>query len=128
MDEFRVEHVSKIRYDLYTNDLCIDVYSQIEDFKIKMDLTMAFIECYKVLVDCLNDFGQFGGDTLNSEKPFSKYSKIFDECSLSTDDTISLKEFDPFLVEEEGATEKKNILYWIGIGPEESYDSSQYYP
>mmetsp|Transcript_18062 Transcript_18062/g.30812 ORF Transcript_18062/g.30812 Transcript_18062/m.30812 type:complete len:90 (-) Transcript_18062:354-623(-) len=89
-----MEHASQIYYDFYTNDLCLDVYSQIEDFTVQTQVTTAFIECYKVLVDCFNDFGQFYlGDTETTEKPFSPYAKIFDSCSLSNDATFDLRTF-----------------------------------
>ena len=59
LPEVKAKHDTKIYYDYYTNDLCIDVYTEFEDIILSLDMTLAFVECYKVLIDCLNDFGQF---------------------------------------------------------------------
>lgn len=51
---------------------------------MEIEQSFSFLQCMKVLVDCLNDFGQwFEYDTSSTEKPFSPYAKWFDQCELS---------------------------------------------
>jgi len=54
---------------------------------------MAFVECSKNLIDNFDDFGQFAAwDSQSSNKPIGPYSKFFDECDLSSETTVQVKE------------------------------------
>ena len=107
---------------MYTNDLCFDIYSTIDDFKLTLSMTTAFVECYKTLVECLFDYGQFVmNDNAQTEKLFSPFAKIFDKCELSNVDTATLKEFQPF--GSDSFLANKNVIYWVG-----STSYTTYYP
>ena len=55
-----------------------------------------YVECYKTLVNCFNDFGQWAAnDTFLSEKPFSPWEKVIDNCSLSSLQTMTVKQYQP---------------------------------
>ena len=86
-----MQYVFSASWDRYGNYLCMDNFFQIEDFSLTVDVTQRFGECYKVLIDCFMDFGQFPeGDRTEKglDKPFSPFAQFFDECELS-----SLKSF-----------------------------------
>mmetsp|Transcript_7634 Transcript_7634/g.11848 ORF Transcript_7634/g.11848 Transcript_7634/m.11848 type:complete len:171 (-) Transcript_7634:35-547(-) len=85
---------------------------------------MAFLECYKILIECLNDCGQFSeDDTSTTEKPISPFAKIFDQCELSNDASFVLKEFDIFTM----FPDFLHTIKWLGQGPT-AYTQSSYYP
>ena len=123
LDEFSIQHKTQVFYDLYTNDLCIHIFSQIEEFKLQLVLTLAFIECYKVLIDCFTDFGQYyATDNIYTTKLFSPYAKIFDQCQLSNEASLPPKSIEPFT--SGSFLYEKNTIYWVGSN---DY-SSGYYP
>ena len=87
-------HTVSAKYWIYENDLCIDVSSSLTNFIFYVYSTMRFVQCKKNLIDTFDDFGQFAEwDTENSEKPYSPYAKFFDDCSLSTESTVTVKEY-----------------------------------
>lgn len=93
LEETELSHTTAIKYWSYQNDLCIDIYSSISDFLFIVDITMAFVECSKNLIDNFDDFGQFAAwDSQSSNKPIGPYSKFFDECDLSSETTVQVKE------------------------------------
>lgn len=70
------------------------MYTYVDDFIMRVEQTFQFVQCYKVLVNCLNDFGQwFASDTTTTEKPFSPYAKWFDYCSLSGSTTFMIQQY-----------------------------------
>ena len=79
------------------NMLCFDVYTEIEEYQFKIDMTLQMIECFKTVVDCFFDFGQYSsGDTsTNTKKPYSPFAKILDSCSLSSTQTVEVKNYQP---------------------------------
>lgn len=80
-------------------------------------MSTRFVECYKTLVDCFFDFGQFAtSDTRISEKPFSPFAKLLDSCDLSTTQTVTVKNYKP--LENDSTTTN---LYLVGSG---AYDET----
>ena len=78
------KYVTGIHYNRYSNFLCLEMFTDITDFIMTVEHSFQFVQCYKTLVNCLNDFGQwFSSDTTTTEKPFSPYAKWFDFCDLS---------------------------------------------
>ena len=57
LNNMELSHVTNLFYSFYTNDICIDIYSQIGDIDLGLTLDLAFLECYTVLIDSINDFG-----------------------------------------------------------------------
>lgn len=95
--DFEVRHVSGILYNSQTNDMCMNVFSEIQDIVINVYQYLQLVECTKTLIDCLTDFGQYPkDDTDKSKKPFSVFSKYFDSCNLLNDATLTLKKYKPF--------------------------------
>lgn len=85
LNEFYIQHASAINYHIYKTMLCLDVKSEIQEYQVIIQNNIKFIECIKVLVDCLFDFGQFAvTDTLKTTKPYGPFSKVLDECKLGT--------------------------------------------
>ena len=95
--DFEVRHVSGILYNSYTNDMCMNIFSEIEDIVINVYQYLQLVECSKTLIDSLTDFGQYPKlDTSKSKKPYSVFSKYFDSCNLLNDATLTLKKYKPF--------------------------------
>jgi len=57
LEETELSHTTSVKYWSYENDLCIDIYSSITDFMVIVDITTAFVECSKNLIDTFDDFG-----------------------------------------------------------------------
>jgi hypothetical protein len=65
--------------------LCLDIYSEIQEYSVIILNNLKLVECYKTLVDCIFDWGQFAKfDTVNSEKPESPFTKLLDKCQLGS--------------------------------------------
>jgi len=76
---------------------------------------LRLVECNKNLIDTFDDFGQFAEwDTETSDKPFSPYAKFFDECDLSNQDTVTIKQYQPFASGED--LYGRNLIRWLGDG------------
>ena len=76
---------------------------------------MRLVECEKNLIDTFDDFGQFAAwDSSSASKPFSPYAKFFDECSLSNQDTVTIKQYQPFASGED--LYGRNLVRWLGDG------------
>lgn len=72
---------------------------------------MGLVECYKTLIDCFFDFGQWATtDTITTEKPFSPYTKFIDKCTLGTSQPWYVKQYKPIL------NDPTRIQYWVGSG------------
>lgn len=111
LDEFYISHVSAINYHMYKYVLCLDVYTESQEYSVLIKNDLKFVECYKTLVDCLLDFGQYASmDTETSEKPHGPFKKALDECTMGTSTTKTLKNWKPLLND---ATRKQ---YWSGDG------------
>ena len=96
MDEFYIQAQTAFKYNIWMNMLCLDVSFQTQAYEILIDMSTRFVECYKTVVDCFFDFGQFAkADTITSEKPFSPYAKLLDKCTLSTQQTVTVKNYKP---------------------------------
>jgi len=81
MDEFQVRHVTSLKYHMFEHMLCLDIFSEIQEYQILILNKLRLVECYKTLVDCIYDWGQFATeDNPLSEKPLSPFSKIIDKC------------------------------------------------
>jgi hypothetical protein len=118
-EEFKMFHKTQFAFYTYTNELCIDIFSEIDNFQIKSTLELKFIQCFKKLIDCFDDFGQFYmNDYPTSQKPISPYAKLFDECSLGVDEPVTLKEWKPLeYVSVDGTTkEYQRTVRWVGSG------------
>ena len=127
VQETKIEHTTGFTYYMYENDLCFEVESKINNFEYTVELTTAYLECYKNLIASLDDFGQFSEwDSASAEKPFSQYAKFFDGCELSSEVTTTLKTYQPF--KERPADEKDKQWYtniqWLGSGT----NDAQCYP
>jgi len=84
-------------YNMYTNDLCFDIYTEIDPVTISLDMEAAFIECEKTLVDCIDDFGQNSKyDRDYTTKPLGPFAKFLDKCELGHDENYALKIWKPF--------------------------------
>ena len=84
-------------YYSYANDLCFDVFSEIEPIETDVMSTGSLIEGSKVLIDSFFDYGQnWQQDNTNTQKPLSPYGKFFDRIGLSSDATATLKQWRPF--------------------------------
>lgn len=80
---FRVS--TRVGYEYFSHLLCIDIWSELEEIVIEINQQLQFINCYKVLVGYIFDFGQYSilsGDTFATEKPYGPYSKLLDKCQL----------------------------------------------
>lgn len=74
------------------------------------------VQCFKTLIDCFFDFGQFGSaDNASTRKPFSPFAKMLDSCSLSSAQTVTVKSFEPML------NNPTQTTYWVGSG---NYDDA----
>ena len=84
LPDFELKHVQSVNFEFYSNRLCLDLRSEIEDYIVSITQDMSLVECYKNLVDCFWDFGQFAynDNAENTDKPFGPFSKIVDECSI----------------------------------------------
>ena len=86
---------------------------------------MAFVECSKNLIDNFDDFGQFAAwDSQSANKPIGPYSKFFDECDLSSETTVQVKEYEPFASDSPLGWD--NMVRWLGDGSDSVND--QCYP
>ena len=84
-------------YNIYSNDLCMDVFSEVTDIDVELMTEFSVLECEKNLIYCFDDYGQFGSsDGSTVEKLFSPFGKFLDECDLSNKADITLKEYAPF--------------------------------
>lgn len=109
--EFYVKHNTAIHWDRYKNYLCLDVYTQVTNIIVLISNKLRLEKCKKVLIDCFNDFGQFGSsDSPTTEKPFSTYAKFLDSCELSTEQAFTLQTYEPFL------TTQGYSFRWVGDG------------
>ena len=116
MDEFFIRARTAFKYNLWMNMLCLDVSFETQAYAILIDMSTRFVECYKTLVDCFFDFGQFAkADTITSEKPFSPYAKLLDKCDLSTSQTVTIKNYTPL------ASDPTATQYLVGSG---NYDEA----
>lgn len=94
LDEFYIRHVTSLNYHLFKNQLCLDVYTETQEYQVIIKNTLQLVECYKTLVDCFLDWGQFAsGDTTDSEKPQSPFTKLLDKCQLSSSQTKTVKQY-----------------------------------
>lgn len=53
------KYVTGIHYNRYTNFLCLEMFTDVTDFILQVQHSFQFVQCYKVLVNCMNDFGQW---------------------------------------------------------------------
>lgn len=61
-------------------------------------MAVRMVQCFKTLIDCFFDFGQFGSaDNASTRKPFSPFAKMLDSCSLSSAQTVTVKSYEPML-------------------------------
>jgi hypothetical protein len=96
LSEFSVKWVTAIKYHLYKNNLCLDLYTGTDEYSVIILNNLRFVECYKTLVDCLFDWGQFASsDNTDSEKPLSPFTKLLDKCELGSVQNKKLKEWKP---------------------------------
>jgi len=119
-EEFKVVHKTQFAYYTFTNDLCMDIYSEIDNFKLIAQMEVKIVQCNKILIDCMDDFGQFhANDISTSKKPISPYAKFLDECILGNDAPITLWEFYP-MKEADPKTgllrDRLRTLRWVGSG------------
>jgi len=120
MDEFSIQFSTAIKYQMALNMLCIDIFSEVEEYNLLVDTVARYVECSKTLVDCFYDFGQFTAksDSATTKKPYSPYAKLLDSCNLSsTTQAITIKNYAP--LEDEPSRKQ----YWVGSG---NYDDSCY--
>ena len=99
LEQFELKYVWQADWNRYNNYLCIENFFEVEDFSVNVDVTQRFGECYKVLIDCILDFGQFPeGDRTEKglDKPFSPFAQFFDECELSSLRSFQISEWQPF--------------------------------
>lgn len=59
IEEFKMFHQTQFGYYTYTNDLCLDIFSEMDNFSVKSTMELKIIQCFKMLIDCFDDFGQF---------------------------------------------------------------------
>ena len=97
--------------------LCFDIYTEVEEYQFLVDMSLRMIECYKTLVDCFFDFGQWSTNDSPStvSKPWSPFSRILDSCSLSSTQQVTWKNYQPLL------NDATRIQYLVGSG---NYDES----
>ena len=115
LEQFEAGYVWSARWDRYGNFLCVENYYNLEDFAVGIDVMQRFGECYKVLIDCLLDFGQtpvIDRIEMNLDKPFSPYAQFFDDCSMSGYQTFEISEWEPF---------SRGIWYTLGSGNNDNY-------
>lgn len=62
LDEFEIKQVQSFNYEFFSNMLCLDIYTEIEEYQVTVTQDMSLVECYKNIVDCFWDFGQFASD------------------------------------------------------------------
>lgn len=94
LNEFYIQWSSAINYHIYKTMLCLDVKSEIQEYSVVIQNNIKFIECFKVLVDCLFDFGQFAVfDQLATTKPYGPFSKVLDSCRLGSSQTKVIKNY-----------------------------------
>ena len=116
LDEFYIQHVSSFKYHIFKTMLCMDVFTETQEYTIRIENNMKFVECFKVLVDCLFDFGQFAvDDSLTTTKPYGPFAKVLDDCYLGSSQTKTIKEYKPLL------NDNTRTQYWVGDG---SYDTA----
>jgi hypothetical protein len=65
----------------------------ITEIAATVDTDLQLVQCYKILIDNLEDFGQSDfepewDDEL--EKPFTKYAKFVDECEMEYGSTVTV--------------------------------------
>jgi len=78
--------------------LCLDIFSEIQEYTILILNNLKMVECYKTIVDCIFDWGQFASaDTVDSEKPNSPFTKLLDSCQLGSEQTKTIKQYKPLL-------------------------------
>jgi hypothetical protein len=112
LDEFYIRWVTAIKYNMFSTTLCFDVFAEIQEYQFVVQLfKVGIVECYKTLVDCFFDFGQWAvTDNIASEKPFSPYTKLIDKCDLGTSQPWYIKQYKPIL------NDATRIQYWVGSG------------
>jgi len=117
LDEFQVQMVSAIKFHTYLNMLCLDFYVETEAYTVVITMINKFAECYKTLVDCFFDVGQFQNrDNIRTEKPFGPFAKLLDQCDLSDTSAMTVKQYSPLL---NGSPTQK--VYFVGSG---NYDDA----
>jgi hypothetical protein len=55
--ETELKHTTGFKYYIYENDLCMNIVTEITDFEYVTQMTTAYIECFKNLIDSFDDFG-----------------------------------------------------------------------
>lgn len=111
LPEFYIQHVSSFKYHLFKNMLCLDIFSEVQEYSVIIQNDIKFVECYKTLVDCLFDFGQYAkSDSLTTEKPHGPFAKLLDNCRMGTSQTKNLKTYQPLL------NDNSRLQYWVGDG------------
>jgi hypothetical protein len=118
LEEFSAKFTTAFKYNIWMNMLCFDISTSVDEYKFLVDMSVRVIECYKVMVDSFFDFGQWSSsDNYSSEKPYSPFAKLLDKCTLSSTQTVTVKDYQPLL----GDTTRTQ--YWVGSG---SYDDACY--
>lgn len=81
------------------------------------------VDCYKILVGYLFDFGQYSilsSDTINTEKPYGPFAKLLDKCQLGNSQSWASKTYKPFSKglnpASAAAITKFTQQYWVGDG------------
>lgn len=112
VEEFGVEFHQNIVWFSYYQRLCIDVKVIITSISASVDTDLQLVECTKVLIDNMEDFGQSDfepewEDEIN--KPFTKFAKFFDECEYTYGTSLTVKEF----------SQDEFELYLVGDGSDD---------
>ena len=118
LQEFAIQYVQTIKYSTFSQILCMDIYTEIEEYQFIVQLfKLAFIQCYKVIIDCFFDFGQWSiNDNFDSQKPFSPYTKIVDKCEMGNSQPWSVKQYKPLKMPDKVTDDNTRVQYWVGSG------------
>lgn len=99
MPEKSFKIATSVGYEYFSHLLCVDIYSQLDEITITLNQQVSFINCYKILVGYLFDFGQYSilsSDTINTEKPYGPFAKLLDKCALGISQSWASKTYKPF--------------------------------
>lgn len=103
--------------------LCVDIWTELQEIVIDISQRLQIVNCEKILVGYLFDFGQYSitqSDTVTTEKPYGPYAKLLDKCFLGNQQSWAIKSYKPFSKglkpDSASAITKVTQQYWVGDG------------
>ena len=57
LNQFETHYTSKMTYYMYSNDLCFDIFAEIQPIELDVMQSLRVVQCSKNLIDDVFDYG-----------------------------------------------------------------------